>query len=357
MVKINFVGDIMLGDSFHMLGIGVGSSLFHDGTRSIFEKVSPFLAHADINVGNLECTFSIDKLNPKDNLKPYISHSSDYVQYLKNAGFHILNLANNHTMQYGENNFAYTEQFLINNGIKTIGTIRYPFQILYIRGIKIAFVGYSLKPNEFKHSNIQYIEGSRENILSDINLLANHNNHVVVLIHWGDEYIDYPDQAQVDLAHDMISAGAALIVGHHPHILQGIEYFKTGVIAYSLGNFVFDKPQILQRKSLILEVIVSEEKIDSIRTIPIYIDGSFQPLIATGKKKKRIEDLMNNLNKKIMSTRFSKHKYERDVIRGIRKMRFQFYMFLLCNFYRYPPWILIVLIKNAIVRRLFKKKK
>lgn len=352
MVVINFVGDIMLGDSFHMLGIGVGSTIFNYGNAFIFEKIVPFLKQADINVGNLECVFSDKELDPKKNFKPYMTLSPNYVSCLKEAGFNILNMANNHTMQYGIDAFNHTEQILIDNNIKPIGTIRNPYCICKAGDTKFAFLGYSFRPNRFKHKNIQYIQGDRKRILDDVQSLSKDNDHVIISLHWGDEYIDYPNQYQITLAHEIIDAGATMIIGHHPHILQGIEYYKKGVIAYSLGNFVFDKPQELQKSTVILQAIFSKKYIDKVSLIPVYINSEFQPEIAQGKKKEFIEELLINLNKKVTSTNFDQRKYDKDVTKGLKQMRLQYYIFLLMNFYRYRPKILFTLIRDAILRRL-----
>ncbi len=226
-----FVGDIMLGDSFNMFGIGVGSKLSEKGASYIFNKVIPCLEKSDINIGNLECAFSNEVLNPLKNFKTHIAYSSEHVKCLRDAGFNILNMANNHTMQYGSSVFLYTETLLIQNEIKTIGTINNPYQCIEINKIKFSFLGYSLRPNQFKYQNIQYINGDRRKILDDIKFLRKENDHVVVSLHWGDEYIDYPEEKQIVLAHELIDAGASLIIGHHPHVLQGIEHYRNGVIA------------------------------------------------------------------------------------------------------------------------------
>lgn len=351
-VTFNLVGDIMIGDSFHMIGIGVGKSISTHETSQIFREVSSILGTADFNVGNLECTFSADKLNPENNLKPYMAYSSEYVNCLKYAGFHILNMANNHTMQYGTDVFKYTEKLLMENDIKTIGTMSNPYRIVTKGTIDFAILGYSLRPNQFRHKDIQYIEGEREKILGDIRALAKDNDHVIISIHWGDEYVDYPSKDQVELAHEMVDAGATLIIGHHPHILQGMEYYGNGAIFYSLGNFIFDKPQKLQRQSIILQAFFSKEKLEAVTVIPIFISNLFQPEIAKGAQRKDIEELFEKLNDKITAKKFIKRNYERDVISGTRRMRFEFYVFFLFHFYKYHPKILFILVLNALKRRL-----
>ncbi len=352
-VKINMVGDIMLGDSAHMLSIGVGNAIFQNEVPHIFSKVASFFKKADVNIGNLECTFPINKSCLGSDIKPYQTYSPEHAKCLNVAGFHIVNMANNHTMQYGTDVFNYTEENLMGNNIQTIGTVKNPYHILEIKNVKFAFLGYSLRPNQFKHKNIQYINGNRRKIFDDVQFLKEENNHVVVSFHWGDEFVDYPSQEQIILSHEIIDAGASLIIGHHPHILQGMEYYKNGLIAYSLGNFVFDKPQKLQRKSAILQCVFSKDRLEGSCLVPIYINNNFQPEIASERKKRNIESLINKLNNKIKdSVNIDRRKYDKDVIKGLRRMQLQFNIFFLSQFYRYSPKILFILIKGAIIRKL-----
>lgn len=351
-----FVGDIMLGDSFNMFGIGVGSKLSEKGASYIFNKVIPYLEKSDINIGNLECAFSNEVLNPLKNFKTHIAYSSEHVKCLRDAGFNILNMANNHTMQYGSSVFLYTETLLIQNEIKTIGTINNPYQCIEINKIKFSFLGYSLRPNQFEYQNIQYINGDRRKILDDIKFLREENDHVVVSLHWGDEYIDYPEEKQIVLAHELIDAGASLIIGHHPHVLQGIEHYRNGVIAYSLGNFVFDKPQKLQKTSMILNATISKERLEDVSLEPIYINSCYQPEIVSGKQKKNIEGLIERLSKKILQSNSFNREYDKDVSRGLKLMRLQFCIFFFLNLYRFPPASLLILIKDALLRRFCKRK-
>ncbi len=356
MVTINFVGDIMLGDSAFKLGVGVGSSIFVNGNSYIFDKISPLLRRECINVGNLECAFAKEKTNPYNSFSPYLVYSPEYIKCLQDADFHVLNMANNHTMQYGSDIFNHTEKLLIENGIRPIGTINNPYNILDVQGIRFAFLGYSMRPNQFKHKDIQYIEGERKKILANIKSIKK-CDHVIVLFHWGDENVDYPGIDQKHLAHELIDTGAKLIIGHHPHILQGIEEYKEGVVAYSLGNFVFDKPQKLQRQSVILQATFSKDKLEKINLIPIHINNNYQPEVASGRNKKEIENSILRLNKKIeISSKYDRKRYYKDVAKGLYRMRLQFYIFFLMNIYVYRPKILFSLVRDAIMRRLCNNK-
>ena len=348
--RINFMGDIMLGDSYHMLGIGVGTTIVNKGTAHVFERVKSFLSEADLNIGNLECSFS-DKTLPMRSLSPYIGYSPHFVDCLKVGNLHIVSMANNHTMQYGADIFQVTQDLLLVNDIRTIGTVRFPWLETTVNGIRFAFVAYSLRPDDYNHAELAYVAGEKTKILDDVQYLAARNDHVIVSLHWGDEYVHYPHADQIALAHEIIDIGASGVIGHHPHVLQGIEIYKTGVIAYSLGNFVFDKPQMMQRLGVILQLSFRQgEKMD-FNVFPIWINNRFQPEMTEDEDKKRLIRLLSNFSRDRVGGDESS-RYHEDVLRGLRNMRLQFLAFLMRNFYRYRPSILTALICSALRRRL-----
>ncbi len=353
-VSMNFVGDIMLGDSYNMTGLGVGSRMAENKEGTIFNCIAPYLKKADINVGNFECTFPLEDLKPGRNLITHQAYYSSHALQLKEAGFDVMNMANNHTMQYGSETFNNTEDLLNKNQIKTVGTLRSPGQCLTVNNVKIAILGYSLRPNETDYHDVQYMEGKKEPIIADIKSIHEENDHVIVSLHWGDEYVDYPDEKQVVLAHDIIDAGASLVIGHHPHVLQGIEHYGRGVIAYSLGNFVFDKPQKAQKTSMILNTVFTRAGLEEVHFEPVYINSQYQPVIAEGGQREEIAALINGLNKKISGVKRLNAEYDKDVARGLKAMRKQFNIFFLLNLYRFPASLLLLMIKEALGRRLGK---
>ena len=99
---------------------------------------------------------------------------------------------------------------------------------------------------------------------------------IVVSLHWGIEYRKSPTSSQINIAHQLIDAGASLILGHHPHVVQKIEEYKGGVIVYSLGNFVFDQHKPETKKSIIFKAKLSKNGVKEFSTLPIQIIG-FQP--------------------------------------------------------------------------------
>jgi poly-gamma-glutamate capsule biosynthesis protein CapA/YwtB (metallophosphatase superfamily) len=164
---------------------------------------------------------------------------------LVRAGVSIVNCANNHSADFGTEGILETINFLDSAGIKHIGIGKNLAQarkpaILIKNGIKIGFLGYGGVKDFIAARNIPGTSSRSEwLILDDIRRLRPLVDFVVVNLHWGTELAEEPDSGQISLAHKIIDSGADLIVGHHPHVLQGIEKYDGKIIIYSLGNFIF----------------------------------------------------------------------------------------------------------------------
>jgi poly-gamma-glutamate synthesis protein (capsule biosynthesis protein) len=107
-------------------------------------------------------------------------------------------------------------------------------------GLRVAFLGYAFEPDRYFAGPPLYAFGPTSDIPRDIAAARDVADLVVCSVHWGDEFVRYPSPGEVRLGRDMIDAGAHLVLGHHPHVLRGVERYKDAVIVYSLGNFVFD---------------------------------------------------------------------------------------------------------------------
>jgi poly-gamma-glutamate synthesis protein (capsule biosynthesis protein) len=116
--------------------------------------------------------------------------------------------------------------------------------------------------------------------LADIRFARPLANLVIVCPHWGVEYALKPSRTQVKLAHQMIDAGADLIVGSHPHVVQPLENYHDHWIAYSLGNFIFDQENPATHRGLMLRVTVRDQQIAEVLPIAIKINSSFQAVLA-----------------------------------------------------------------------------
>jgi len=258
-----------------MLGRGV------DFDKDIFKNVKELLEKGDITFGNLECPLceGLDFVEKK-----YVfSAKEGCAEILKKAGFDILSIANNHIIDCKEKGIEKTKKALEKNDLKYLGIGKGQQEptIIDKNGIKIGFLAYCKKQKMFrKLKKIPYIVG--ENIIDDVKKAD--VDFLVVSVHWGREYNLRPSEKQVELAKKIIDNGADVVVGHHAHIPQKIEEYNKGLIAYSLGNFVFDQMfNSLVMKSKILKIDVDEKGINNYEVINSIYDDNSVPSIETYK--------------------------------------------------------------------------
>jgi poly-gamma-glutamate synthesis protein (capsule biosynthesis protein) len=174
--------------------------------------------------------------------------------------------------------------------------------ILERNGIKLGFLGYTI--GRFKvPESISINKLKEKKIVADIESIKDKCDFIVVSLHWGTENVFYPSPKQIDLAHNLVDHGATLIMGHHPHVIQGIEEYKNGLIAYSLGNFQFD-PKVSQSKtneSIVLCVDFNKNGIKDYEIIPAVIDKDFLPTVAEGQVKDETLDFISEISRRVSS--------------------------------------------------------
>lgn len=278
-LRLMFVGDIMLARE-------VGRMMAVSGDwRYPFLKIASTTQSADLAFANLETTIS----DRGTRIGSIYSFRSDprAVQGLRYAGFDVVSVANNHIWDYADDAFLDTQKYLQDAGIAYAGggpdyEAAHTPAVLDVRGIKVAVLAYTnLLPKFFTRpdsapASASYDDWSR--VTEDIRKARSEADIMVVSYHWGTEYQAAHDRDQEDIAHKTIDAGADLVVGSHPHVVQEFEHYKNGWIAYSLGNFVFD--QYFSKETMsgdILEIDTEGKTITGAKTIPISIPRSSQP--------------------------------------------------------------------------------
>jgi poly-gamma-glutamate capsule biosynthesis protein CapA/YwtB (metallophosphatase superfamily) len=233
-----FAGDIMLDD-------GPGRLIERGGDPLL--PFSAILKAADYRIGNLECPIA-ESGTPLDN-KIYSFRAKPRVTAMLQGRFDAVALANNHSGDYGQEAFVETIQHLENAGIAHFGggrNLDEAHRPLWIngKGLKIAVLSYNeFKPRSFEAGpNWPGIAWSEDDqVIADIRAAKTAGADLVIpFMHWGWENESQPGERQKTLARRMIDEGAALVVGGHPHVTQGVETYKGKPIIYSLGNFVFD---------------------------------------------------------------------------------------------------------------------
>lgn len=240
--KIYFVGDIMLDR-------GVLSSVnknFNGNFSELFKNVTE-LKNADILFGNLEGPVS--DVGNNVGSKYSFRMNPSVLTTLKDVGFNILSFANNHVGDWNVSAFNDTLKRLGENNILATGAgINKDYAAIPViiekNGIRFGFLGFSdVGPNwmEAKENKPGILLASDPNFSSIIKTAKENTDVLIVSIHFGEEYEEIHNKKQENLAHLAIDAGADMIIGHHPHVIQDIEYYKEKPIFYSLGNFIFDQ--------------------------------------------------------------------------------------------------------------------
>lgn len=280
------VGDLMLGDSPQVFGFGVASAIRRNGPDFPFAHVGDRLRAADLAIGNLEVVVAPggDELPFEDRIYRGAPVSLDGVA---RAGFALVSVCTNHMMQHGDRALEACLQGLAERQIGAIGVVRpsaglFNRQWVERRGRRFAVLGYNFRPIQYHAAPPAWPTPTQDAILADIAEVRREADVVVVTLHWGDEFIERPAPAQVRLARALIDGGADIILGHHPHIVQGVERWRGGVIAYSLGNFVYDQWQERLRRSMMLEIDVHAARQLDVRITPVMINREHQPVPLSG---------------------------------------------------------------------------
>lgn len=193
-----------------------------------FQEVEPIFSQDDLTIVNMEGTLT-QETSRKENEIYAFKGDEEYAQILTEGSVEAANLANNHSYDYGEKSYTDTIQALEDVGISTFGYDR--TAIVDVKGVKVGLLGtYELDVHE----------DCEEDMIENIQSLQEQGAQIIIAsFHWGIERANIPNEIQVDLAHSAIDHGADLVLGHHPHVLQGIETYKGKNIVYSLANFCF----------------------------------------------------------------------------------------------------------------------
>jgi poly-gamma-glutamate synthesis protein (capsule biosynthesis protein) len=292
------VGDVMLGS-------WVTPILNEKGSLYPFELTSSILKSGDATIANLEAPFASggQPFEKMFNFKVPPKHA----QGLKEAGITVVTLANNHIMDFGEDGLVSTMSALEHVGVKYCGAGTNLEQaakpaVVRIRGRKIAFFGYSMTfPQEFyataDSSGTAY--PVPDLMVESIRALEDSVDFTVVSFHWSAEKLETPKDYQIYFAHLAIDSGADLVLGHHPHVLQGIELYKNRLIAYSLGNFAFGSYSKDAVDSIILKTYLRDDGLLFAQCFPINVDNrevEFQPRLLSGDRKGAVIEKLKRLS-------------------------------------------------------------
>ncbi|MBM3281555.1 MAG: CapA family protein [Candidatus Harrisonbacteria bacterium] len=273
------VGDVMLSRT-------VGKRMQQYGYDYPFRKTESFLRGADITFGNLETS-----ITPGEPVRPYeMSFRADLeaAEALQEAGFSILSLANNHVPNFGKKGLLDTFEALYKVGIEYVGAGRNSEEanrpvIITTKGIRFAFLAYNdpdVVPQVYEAGRVRAGTAFMriEKMQEAVRAARVQADIVIVSMHSGREYEEKPNKSQTEFARSAIDAGAEMVIGHHPHVVQTMEQYKGKYIFYSLGNFVFDQMWSFEtRAGLALKIFFTKKGVKKIDFYPTMIYDFAQP--------------------------------------------------------------------------------
>jgi poly-gamma-glutamate synthesis protein (capsule biosynthesis protein) len=284
-ISIKAVGDMVLGTNFP------GDRLPADGGQWLFDDVKPYFAGADILFGNFESTLTDYPYSAKDinqGMTFAFRTPPAFANVLKDAGFNVLSVANNHSFDFSDQGFADTIANIEQLGMTAIGQ-KGKISYLTVKGVPIAFIGFSYLPD---HNWMLDLDTAR----ALVDQAKQQAQIIVISVHAGAEGSDAmntPDRSElffgedrgnsVQFAHAMIDQGASLVLGHGPHVPRSLELYKSRLIAYSLGNFVGYQTlssQGVLGNSMILQADLNDEgKFVGGKVIPVLLDANGVPYV------------------------------------------------------------------------------
>jgi len=285
-VSMTVVGDVMLGRRVAAAADRPGAQL---------AATAPRLRRADVTVGNLESTLS--RAGAPTQGGDSFAADPAVAGALRRAGFDVLSLANNHAGDFGPVALRQTVRRLRAAGLETFGAGRDLRQarapaVVRVRGASYGFLGFnaigetpyagpgrtgaysvSMPPRTGPLDRRQL-----RRFLADVRALDRRVDAVVVLPHWGTQYTNVPEPVQRYVARRLVAAGADLVVGGHPHWVQGVSTVDGAVVAQSLGNFVFDMDFMTETMAgVVLEAVWWDGRLVAVEPVPYRMDASFTP--------------------------------------------------------------------------------
>ncbi len=315
-IQLSFVGDLMFGGYFddHY------DPQFVEDHDPLVE-MAPRLT-GDLVFGNLETT--IARSLPHDGKphdgkghKRFVTLPRRVAVLSRDHRFGAVTLANNHALDNGRAGTTDTPAILDELGIEHVGGVREDplvrVETLDVKGWRVGFIAATAVLNRAPPRTgpkPPYIRATafREELVPAITAARADHDLVIVVVHWGYEYTDAPARWQVAAAHAFVDAGADAVIGHHPHVLQGIERYRGGTIAYSLGNFVFPNAKERIRDTGILQ-LAFDQRADRPCLSTIAFDPGFQirrpithPIRPTGAKRREVGKRLARLSKPLHTT-------------------------------------------------------
>ena len=301
-VTLGFVGDILFDDEYAVMAnlLRRGASI----ENGVSEEMLAQLQGVDILVANNEFPFT-DRGTPTEGKAYTFRADTGTVDYLHDLGVDVAVLANNHIYDFGETGLLDTLDTLSGAGIPFVGAgedLKEASDPIYfiINDIKIAVVAATQIERLDNPATKGATETSAgvfrcwnpEKLYETVSMAKENSDFVIVYIHWGTENVTEPDWAQLEQAPKLAQAGADLIIGDHPHCLQGITYYEDTPVIYSLGNFWFNSKTV---DTGMVQITLDQDGLKEFRFVPA-IQSDCRVDLAYGEDADRILSMMRTLS-------------------------------------------------------------
>lgn len=337
---IKFVGDINYTDGFFDTGFGVGTSI-REG-RNPFQYIKR--EDTDIWIGNFEGVAS-ETSNKSGIYTKQFRIDPSLIASINH--FDIYGVANNHVMQHGPEAYDNLLLHIENSGTRYVGTDTARSLIFMHQEKKIGILAFSQRPENFEATPLYWSMPEYEEIESELSNLS-HCDYRIVYVHWGNEFINYPYVDQKQLAHWMVDCGADLIIGMHPHVLQGYEIYNERYIFYSLGNFVFNMPWMDTKYSATITLDVQNDF--AISYDYIHIGDDYFPRVVSK------DDIPDRFHFEYLNSLLAAHVenelYYKEVFVAMSRYRKANNAALLRNIFRFKMRDLYDIVVDALKRKL-----
>ena len=269
---------------------GVKAYIAAHGADAVFAGIAPVLRAADAAWVNLESPLT-DISDPYPGKDVHFQGDPRLAAGLADAGIDVVNMANNHAVDQGPAGLLDAIRRVEAAGVKVVGVgrnaaaARRPAIVRTSGGATIGFLGWTdiIWPGYQAGSGpgVATARTDMSQVEQAIRRLKRRVDYVVVCFHWGVEYTDMPIADQVSEAHAAIDAGADMVIGHHPHVLQGAQIYKGHFIIYSLGDLVFDHYSLATGQTVLVDAVLSPHGV-KVTLIPVYASSNGIPAIVTG---------------------------------------------------------------------------
>jgi len=282
----------------------LGKKILDEGPAAVFGEVKSVLEKEYLFVANLECPMT-HRGAPIKAYPPHLRSDPKMTEALTYLGIDVVNLANNHLMDFGSVGFSDTIETLSKSNIEFFGCGEddrqlHTSKIISFKKVRVAFLGYNDWPPVAGRQTPGAFPLKERKIISEIQSIREKADFIVLSLHFGYEYCEAPSPNQVSMCRRLIDAGADVILGHHPHILQGFERYGHGLIFYSLGNFAFFSGMTIPercRRTLLIRLQLAKKGKIGYSLIPFRFDESFTLRHLTSDEKAQAVSGMEHLSR------------------------------------------------------------